>query len=237
MKNVRDVEQQALEEVFALSKRRLKFSKTGMGKYISHLDLLRAFTRAISRAQLPVRYTQGFNPHQIITFSLPLPIGVTSETEFVDIDFDETVDNPEIMERLNENLPPDIRVISVGGLIHSATDICLADYDIFVKAPKEIEKNTVESFFDKENIPVMKKTKKGDKEVNLVDYINRIEIVECKTSEMRIKVTLSAGGAMNIKPEIMMSALEREIGYEFDEVYIHRTKIYVNQNGKIREME
>jgi len=220
-----------------LSKRRLKFSKTGMGKYISHLDLLRAFTRAISRAQLPVRYTQGFNPHQIITFSLPLPIGVTSETEFVDIDFDETVDNPEIMERLNENLPPDIRVISVGGLIHSATDICLADYDIFVKAPKEIEKNTVESFFDKENIPVMKKTKKGDKEVNLVDYINRIEIVECKTSEMRIKVTLSAGGAMNIKPEIMMSALEREIGYEFDEVYIHRTKIYVNQNGKIREME
>jgi len=208
-----------------------------MGKYISHLDLLRAFTRAISRAQLPVRYTQGFNPHQIITFSLPLPIGVTSETEFVDIDFDETVDNPEIMERLNENLPPDIRVISVGGLIHSATDICLADYDIFVKAPKEIEKNTVESFFDKENIPVMKKTKKGDKEVNLVDYINRIEIVECKTSEMRIKVTLSAGGAMNIKPEIMMSALEREIGYEFDEVYIHRTKIYVNQNGKIREME
>jgi len=237
VKNVRDVEQQALEEVFALSKRRLKFSKTGMGKYISHLDLLRAFTRAISRAQLPVRYTQGFNPHQIITFSLPLPIGVTSETEFVDIDFDETVDNPEIMERLNENLPPDIRVISVGGLIHSATDICLADYDIFVKAPKEIEKNTVESFFDKENIPVMKKTKKGDKEVNLVDYINRIEIVECKTSEMRIKVTLSAGGAMNIKPEIMMSALEREIGYEFDEVYIHRTKIYVNQNGKIREME
>ena len=87
MKSVQVAELQALEEVFALSKRRLKFSKTGMGKYISHLDLLRAFTRAITRAELPVRYTQGFNPHQIITFSLPLPIGVTSETEFVDIDF------------------------------------------------------------------------------------------------------------------------------------------------------
>ena len=145
-----------------MSKRRLKFSKTGMGKYISHLDLLRAFTRAITRAELPVKYTQGFNPHQIITFSLPLPIGVTSGTEFVDIDFDDSVDNNEIMGRLNENLPPDIRIISVGELIHSATDICLADYEISVKAPKVIDGNIVNGFFEKENIPVTKKTKKGD---------------------------------------------------------------------------
>jgi len=76
-----------------LSKWRLKFSKKGMGKYISHLDLLRTFTRAIHRANLPVRYSQGFNPHQLITFSLPLALGVTSETEFVDIDFEDS--NPQ----------------------------------------------------------------------------------------------------------------------------------------------
>ncbi len=220
-----------------MSKRRLKFSKTGMGKYISHLDLLRAFTRAITRAELPVRYTQGFNPHQIITFSLPLPIGVTSETEFVDIDFEDLADNNEIMRKLNENLPPDIRIISAGALIHSATDICLADYEICVKAPKTIDGNIVDEFFKKENIPVTKKTKKGDKEVNLVEYMNKVEIPNCDDTELNLNVTLSAGGAMNIKPDIMMSALENELGFEFDEVYIHRTKIYVNEKNQIKEME
>ena len=83
-----------------------------MGKYISHLDLLRTFTRSIHRAGLPVRYSQGFNPHQLITFSLPLPIGVTSETEFVDIDFEDTVSGDEIISALNRNLPPDIKILS-----------------------------------------------------------------------------------------------------------------------------
>ncbi len=226
-----------MEEVFALSKRRLKFSKTGMGKYISHLDLLRAFTRAITRAELPVRYTQGFNPHQIITFSLPLPIGVTSETEFVDIDFEDIADNSVIMGKLNENLPPDIRILSVGELLHSANDICLADYEINLKAPENVDASSVTGFFGKENVSVMKKTKKGDKEVNLMEYIHKAEILNCIQNELNMKVTLSAGGSMNIKPDIMISALENELGYEFDEVYVHRTKIYVNQNGEVCEMK
>ena len=237
MKSVQGAEPQALEEVFALSKRRLKFSKTGMGKYISHLDLLRAFTRAITRAELPVRYTQGFNPHQIITFSLPLPIGVTSETEFVDIDFEDTADNSLIMERLNENLPPDIRIISVGELLYSANDICLADYEINLKAPEAVDADIVTGFFGKESVSVMKKTKKGDKEVNLMEYINNVGNLDVALNEVNMKITLSAGGAMNIKPDIMISALEKELGYEFDEVYIHRTKIYVKENDKIFEMK
>ncbi|MBR2916916.1 MAG: TIGR03936 family radical SAM-associated protein [Clostridia bacterium] len=220
-----------------MSKRRLKFSKTGMGKYISHLDLLRAFTRAITRAELPVRYTQGFNPHQIITFSLPLPIGVTSETEFVDIDFEETAENSVIMEKLNENLPPDIRILGVGELIHSATDIVLASYEIVLKSPMDIDREKTENFFKKTEIPVMKKTKKGDKEVNLAEYINSVEFGEITDREIKMTVVLSAGGAMNIKPDIMISALEKELEIgEFDEVYIHRTKIFVREKGEIKEM-
>lgn len=221
-----------------MSKRRLKFSKTGMGKYISHLDLLRAFTRAITRAELPVRYTQGFNPHQIITFSLPLPVGVTSETEFVDIDFEDTIGNAEIMSRLNENLPPDIRILGAGELIYSATDIASAKYEIEVKAPFEIEKDKVLKFFEKEEIPVMKKTKKGDKEVNLAEYIKSADVKTAKGSELTMTVILSAGGSMNIKPDIMIAALEKELNCgEFDEVYIHRTKIYVDEKGEIKEMQ
>ncbi len=216
-----------------MSKRRLKFSKTGMGKYISHLDLLRAFTRANTRADLPVRYTQGFNPHQIMTFSLPLPIGVSSETEFVDIDFEETAKNTDIMERLNKSLPPDIRILSVGEIKKSATEIASAQYEIEIVAPFEFDEAGVKSFFAKKEIPVIKKTKKGDKEVNLAEYIKSADIKEVKGSALRMTVILSAGGEMNIKPDIMISALEKEMAKgEFDEVYIHRTKIFTADQGE-----
>ncbi len=214
-----------------MSKRRLKFSKTGMGKYISHLDLLRAFTRANTRADLPVRYTQGFNPHQIMTFSLPLPIGVTSETEFVDIDFEDSATNEEIKEKLNESLPPDIRILSVGSLNISATEIASARYEIEIIAPFEIKGDKVKGFFGKTEIPAQKKTKKGDKEVNLADYIKEADIKEVKGNALSMTVILSAGGSMNIKPDIVISALERELNQgEFDEVYIHRTKIFTAEN-------
>lgn len=209
-----------------------------MGKYISHLDLLRAFTRSITRAELPVKYTQGFNPHQIITFSLPLPIGVTSETEFVDIDFEESVTDLEIMNRLNENLPPDIRILSVGELVYSATNIVSASYEILLKSIATIDMEKVNNFFDKKDIPVIKKTKKGDKEVNLVDYIKSIKINKILDNELKLNAVLSAGGAMNIKPEILVFALEKSISIgEFEEVYIHRTKIFVDINNEITEMK
>ncbi len=220
-----------------MSKRRLKFSKTGMGKYISHLDLLRAFTRAITRAELPVRYTQGFNPHQIITFALPLPIGVTGETEFVDVDFEETASNDEIMEKLNRSLPPDIRILKVGELNCNAADIVSAEYKIRIIAPCAFERDKVEEFYAQKEIPVIKKTKKGEKEVNLAEYIKSARIDEISGNEINMRVILAAGGVMNIKPEIMINKLEEALGMgEFDEVYIHRTKIFCDENGVLKEM-
>ena len=109
-----------------------------MGKYISHLDLLRTFTRAIHRANLPVRYSQGFNPHQLITFSLPLALGVTSETEFVDIDFEEGANPREIGESLNKTLPPDIKILRISRPKISANDIVSARYTIGLTAPKDV---------------------------------------------------------------------------------------------------
>lgn len=221
-----------------MSKRRLKFSKRGMGKYISHLDLLRAFTRAISRADLPVRYTQGFNPHQIMTFSLPLPIGVTSECEFVDVDFEESAENDEIMSRLNETLPPDIRILSVGALVKSAANIAFAEYEIMLRASFELNKEAIEGFFKQEEIPVTKKTKKGDKEVNLAEYIRSVKIDETEETTLKMTVCLAAGGAKNIKPDIMISSLEGYLNLgEFDEVKIHRTKIFTEENGNLSPFE
>jgi len=197
-----------------------------MAKFISHLDLLRTFTRSVTRAGLPVKYSNGFNPHQIITFSLPLSVGVTSEAEYVDIDFDDSVSNEEIKEKLGKALPPDMKVLSVGLPEISANDICAAEYIIeFFDVGFTEEK--LNAFFEEKELPVIKKTKKGEKEVNLKDFIKSYEILEISENFSKIKIVLSAGGSENIKPSVFTGKL---LGYMKADpetrVYPHRTEIF-----------
>ena len=217
-----------------MSKWRLKFSKLGMGKYISHLDLLRTFTRSIHRAEIPVRYSQGFNPHQLITFSLPLALGVTSETEFVDIDFEDTVSPDEILTRLNKNLPPDIKILKVSQPIFKAHDIVSAKYIIDIIAPRVILREKIESFFEQENISATKKTKKGEKEINLRDFIKEVKVVSLEGNAFRLDALLSAGGEANIKPDIVVAKLQEYLNSsEFESVDIHRVEIFFENDKKI----
>jgi len=218
-----------------MSKRRIKFSKFGMGKFISHLDLLRAFTRAITRAELPVRYSNGFNPHQLITFSLPLAVGVTSETEYSDISFEDSVSDEVIKTKLNEALPPDLRVLSVGEPEINANDISCAEYEIkFFN--HDFKNGTLKSFFDMTDIPVIKKTKKGEKTVNLKDYVKGFEVIN-EGENTEFKIVLSAGGEKNIKPALLTDKiLEYVTAGEDAAVLIHRKKIfYTDKSGNLCE--
>lgn len=214
-----------------MSKRRLKFSKMGMGKFISHLDLLRAFTRAITRAELPVKYSNGFNPHQIITFSLPLAVGVTSETEYVDIDFFDTATDEEIREKLNDALPPDLRILDIKDPSAKANDICAAKYKIsFLN--HSFDKGDLQNFFNQNDIPVVKKTKKGEKTVNLADFIKEYKIITEDEKGAELEIILSAGGQANIKPALLTDkVLEYVLADENAAVLIHRTEIFYS-NGK-----
>lgn len=220
-----------MEGVFALSKKRLCFSKLGMGKFISHLDLMRTFTRTVMRAGLPVRYTQGFNPHQIMTFALPLPIGVTGGAEFVDIDFEDTVSHDEIMNKLNENLPPDIRILRVSEPVHKASEITAARYEILLYS-ENIGTECVKEFFAQSEIYIIRKTKKkGEQSVNLLSFIRSVEVKEGENCT-ELCIIADAGGERNLKPTLITEALESYAApKEFDSVKIHRTDIFL-ENGE-----
>ena len=92
---------------------RLRFSKTGQAKYISHLDTNRVFSRAFARAKLNLWFTQGFNPHPYMSFSLPLSLGVESLCENVDIRILDDISNDEVKKRVNDALPLGIRILDV----------------------------------------------------------------------------------------------------------------------------
>ena len=93
---------------------RLFYTKTASAKYISHLDVMRAFQRAFRRARIPVWYTEGFHPHLYLTFALPLSLGYESLCESVDFRVTEDMTMEELERRLREALPPGFGVMSVG---------------------------------------------------------------------------------------------------------------------------
>ena len=100
-----------IKEVFAMNVR-IRFSKTGSMKYIGHLDMLRYFQKALRRAKLPVRLTEGYNPHQIMAFALPLGVGITSNGEYMDIELTKEVALSQIVFVLNQTMVPEIQILS-----------------------------------------------------------------------------------------------------------------------------
>lgn len=121
---------------------RLLFSKTDRCKYISHLDINRCMSRALTRAQIPLWYTEGFNPHPYMSFSLPLPLGVESMCESLEIRITGDISNSEIKDKLNAVLPTGIRIVDVYDDFRDCSEIAFSDYvfkyDLrIIKKPKK----------------------------------------------------------------------------------------------------
>ena len=88
---------------------RLRFFKRGSLSFIAHLDLVRTLTKSIARAGIPVRYSEGFNPHPRLSFSSAMSIGLESDCEFLDIRLTKTVDPALMMQAFNASLTPELQ--------------------------------------------------------------------------------------------------------------------------------
>jgi radical SAM-linked protein len=92
---------------------RIQFSKFDEMRYTSHLDLHRTWERTFRRAGLPLAYSEGFHPQPKINLASALPLGITSESELVDIWIEYNIEIPAILDQLSSSLPPGIKIISV----------------------------------------------------------------------------------------------------------------------------
>ena len=173
---------------------RVRFRKVGHLQYISHLDLQRSMMRILVRAGIPVWYTQGFNPHAKIVFALPLPIGVQSVCELMDIRLDRQITCDEVKDRLNKALTDEMQVTSVYKSDIKFTDIGYAVYAysfdrLGQNRPKPEE---VVSLLKKPDLFVQKHTKAGEKEVCLADVLDEISS-DYEGNKLNLKVRLSCG--------------------------------------------
>lgn len=181
---------------------RLFFTKLDRAKYISHLDMNRCMSRALKRSGLPVWYTGGFNPHMYLTFPLPLSLGCESVYECVDLKMTQKVDFDTIAQKVNACLLPDIQVFAAGEQKMDQKEIAWADYEICFDAQDGL-KEQLESFFNQDEIKVIKKTKKGEKEIDLKPHFSLLSMEE-KDGFLTAMMRFATGIELNINPTLLL---------------------------------
>jgi len=175
---------------------RITYTKGEMVKYISHLDFLRCVNRSFKRAKIPVKYSNGFNPHVLLNIALPCPVGVSSVCEMLDIELYEKMDTSLIKEKLASALPVGIEVIDVCERLGKKDffEISSALYDVSFKSDKEIDIN---KFVNEPEFLIEKKSKRGVKEVNIKDFVKKMELYAANNiwQGEELLVTYEAAGA------------------------------------------
>lgn len=206
---------------------RVTYTKGEKVKYISHLDFLRCVNRSFKRGKIPVKYSNGFNPHVLLNIALPCPVGVSSVCEMLDIELYEPMNTDEIKERLNSSLPLGIEALDVSerGNQKDFFEISSASYDVSFKSKKEIDVN---AFVAEPEFMIEKKSKRGMKEVNIKDFVRGMELIEEDGNSYRLSICIDAGAKSNLKPELLLNAMAAYFGTQFYDIKVERKKIYYN---------
>ena len=203
---------------------RLFYKKKGRMKFISHLDMNRFFTRILRKSNLPIWYTEGFNPHPYITFAAPLSLGFESEYEIMDFRLtDDDFSLEKAAEILKTVVPEYIEIISLKEPVMKAGKIGFAGYELTFE-----NKETAEKFYDfisSDSVIVSKKTKKGD--VKVIDVADKIQDT-IKNGE-KISLVLPSGNE-NINPSVIVSAFNEKVGKDYYVSYL-RTALYNEQKS------
>ena len=197
--------------VYALKTVRLFYKKQGRARYISHLDTMRAMTRMLRRANLPVWYTEGFNPHLYVTFAFPLSLGFQSDCEIADIRLtDDGFPTDGICETLNSTAPDGFYFFAASKPVKKLSDLSFASFCIEFEDGGNLAA-PLEEFLKSDCITVEKKTKKGG--VKTIDIAPDIESYSVeKNGGTTLYITLPAGPAKTLNPELLIDKFLLEQG-------------------------
>lgn len=220
----------------------VKYTKGERVKYISHLDFMRLVQRALRRADIPVAYSHGFNPHPRVSFASALSVGTTSEGEYLDISLDKEMEPKLLCQRMNENLPEGIRFIdskkidkkspSLMSLIERAEYLIILSHHPFSKCDIIYK---IEEFLSQREIMITRVNKRGEHQVNIRDKIHSLNVIEQNGEKIILKTLTSTGSRVNLRPEQLIEALIDFIDVPLDPeliLGIHRLNLYLPKNKR-----
>ena len=228
---------------------RIRFAKTGVMKYVGHLDIMRYFQKAMRRAQIPIKYSEGFNPHQIMSFAAPLGVGLTSEGEYMDIECKEQIPSAEAVKRLNDTMVEGMEVRSYRYLPEHSENamacVAAASYEVRYRKPEQIRFSLQDLavflrdfYINPADIMIVKKTKKGERALDLKPLIYQFDVAMEEDAPV-YTLTVSTGSVDNIKPELVMEHFHRFIGMGEEEpaMSIKRCDMFTRQDGKLVSLD
>ncbi len=219
---------------------RVRFKKTGAMKFIGHLDVMHFFQQLLRRSDIPVAYSSGMSPHQIMSFALPLSIGAESIGEYMDIEITRPVASLAAIESINNNSAKGMEIVSFRELpeksINAMASVKASDYLISFREGYDPDfdlTNAIEKMFEKDDITVTKKTKRSEKELDIKPLIFDHCIMDSpeifKNYGLKrgqsIFLKLSSGSVDNIKPELVMGALYSSLNKELSEMSLLITRL------------
>ena len=211
-----------------MRKLRILFSKTKRAIYISHLDLMHVLQRAFLRAGYRLKYSEGFNPHPVISIALPLSLGAASVCELLDFSLlDDEIDFAKLIADLNATMPEGIEVRDVYEPTRKASQVkwlrVEGVYEYDTRSADEMAE-ALKNFYAATEIPVMRKTKRGEGVLDIAPHITEMH-VETAENDVRIEAVISVNEP-TINPELLVSAL-RQISPELAPDFAQFTRLEV----------
>ncbi|HEX6030653.1 MAG TPA: TIGR03936 family radical SAM-associated protein [Tepidiformaceae bacterium] len=215
---------------------RVWFRKGERVRYISHLDVLRFWERAIRRAELPLSYSQGFTPHPKIAFAGPLPLGFVGEAELMDVTLDERVAVDEFRRRLEEEATEDLAVVRVQEVAPSApspqASVAWADYrvnlpDVSPGAARDV----VSGFLAKRELTWTEEKKEKTRTYNLRDVVASLTVTPSEAGTT-LSMRLRADQEMTGRPEQVLAAVFPGVEHGV----IARTSILLDEPSPARDL-
>ncbi len=185
----------------------LKYGRDERVKYISHLDFMRCFHRAVRRSSLNFVFSQGFNPHPVMTVAQPLPVGVTSESEYMKVGFETELDCDAVVSELNRCMPPGFTVYKAYRLNAKEVDLTKIDRAEYITETECAAAADVEAFMSNAELIVPKKTKSGVKDSDIRPHIFELEDLGFDGSTQKLRMIVSCGSVYNLKPETVIEAI------------------------------
>ncbi|MBI2850491.1 MAG: DUF2344 domain-containing protein [Chloroflexi bacterium] len=210
---------------------RIRFGRGEETKFISHLDVIRLWERALRRAQIPLAYSEGFHPHPKMSLAVPLAVGVTSEAELMDIFVSRPVSPHWFTDALNQQLPPGIKILGIYqtglNLPSLQSQVRYADYRVQIETPETAAKDVeaaVTALLAAESVPWHHQRDTGQRSYDLRALIDDLRLVGISDSVATIEMRLRCDSGGSGRPEQVVLAL----GYTRHPLSIHRTKLILD---------
>jgi radical SAM-linked protein len=182
---------------------RLRFAKEGPSRFLSHHDLLRALERALRRSSLPLRMTEGFNPHPRLSLPTAIGIGVESRAEIAEIELDQWISPREVQRRLGPEFPAGTTLAQVELVSRrERARIASVTYEMAVPPGRLPSAEAIAALLARREIPIERRTDKWCKIVDIRKYL-----VDLRVEEGRLRARIRVTDTGTARPEEILEAL------------------------------